>query len=38
MDGDGLFYQHVDCCARLSRDEVKGQNFKYSPLNLDQNG
>lgn len=36
MGGDGLFYQHVDCCARLSRDEVEGQNFKYSPL--DQNG
>lgn len=37
VGGNGLFYQYVECCARMSRDEVKSQNFKYSPLNLDQN-
>lgn len=35
--GDSLFYQHVECWARMSRDEVKGENFKCSLLNLDQN-
>lgn len=34
---DSLFYQCVECCARMSGDEVKGDNFKCSLSNLDQN-
>lgn len=37
MGGDDLLYQHVGYCARVCKDEVKGQSFKYSALSLDQN-
>lgn len=37
VGGRSLFYQHVECCARMSRDEVKSENFKCFLLNLDQN-